>query len=425
MMDNGMNGISVENETYNGTSRRLQQRQVVVITGASSGIGRATALRFAQEGAAVALVARNQDALEIVAREVEARGAEAMVYVADVSDPAQMDTLAAEVAVRFGRIDTWVNNAAVALYAPVENSTYDEFNQIIQVNLMGVVNGSRAALPYMKSQRKGTIINISSVLGERAVALQAAYTASKHAVKGFTEALRLEQHRNKTGVEVVLVLPSSINTPFFNHARSKMGYKPQPIPPVYPPEMVADAIVYASKHPENRVYAGGMGKFLAMVEYLNPKLVDWFMLQNDFIYQQQLSEEVEDGLDNLYSPMYGQGRIEGDFGSMTKPTSLYTRLVSMNPIPLSRLLMAAPLLLGVVSLLTRRRRKLTRREMLEARLNETVKSAAHVAKDVSGEALHVMGKAANIAGHVAKDVGEDALDKVEKARKQVLRELSR
>jgi hypothetical protein len=221
---------------------------------------------------------------------------------------------------------------------------------LIQVNLMGVVNGSKAALPFMKSQQKGTIINVSSALGERAVPLLGAYSAAKHAVKGFTEAMRLEQQRNKTGVNVVLVLPSSINTPFFNHARSKMGYKPHPIPPVYKPEVVADAMFYAAHHPMRRVYAGGGGKLFALIEYLNPGLLDWYMLQNDYIYRQQLSEEVEDGLDNLFAPMNGRGRIEGDFGSIARP-SLYTRLVSMNP--LSRVLMFAPVVIG--ALLLRRR----------------------------------------------------------------------
>lgn len=382
-------------QNQNGTNRH---QHVVVITGASSGIGRATALRFAREGAKVVLVARNEQALQEVAREVEARGGEALVYMADVSDPAQMDALAAETASRFGRIDTWINNAAISIYAPVENTTYDEFNQIVQVNLMGVVNGSKAALPYMKSQQKGTIINISSGLGERGVALQSAYSATKHAVKGFTESMRMEQQRNKTGVQVTTVLPASINTPFFNHARSKMGYKPQPIPPVYPPEMVAEALFYASHHPQRRVYAGGMSKFLAVMEYLNPALVDWFLLQNDFIYQQQLSSEMEDGLDNMYSPMYGIGRVEGDFAKMTKPTSLYTSLIGMNPF--SRILMFAPVIVGAASaLLLRKRRKPTPQQLVEARLGE----AAHTAKDVVGGAVYTAGK----------------------VRKQILRELAR
>jgi short-subunit dehydrogenase len=355
-------------QRQNGT----KPRQVVVITGASSGIGRATALKFGEKHAAVVLVARNEQALHEVARDVQARGGEPLVFPADVSDPQQMENVAAETALRFGRIDTWINNASVVIYAPVENTTYEEFNQVMQVNLMGVVNGSKAALPYMKSQQNGTIINVSSGLGERGIALLSAYCAAKHAVKGFTESLRMEQQRNKTGVNVTLVLPASINTPFFNHARSKMGYKPKPIPPVYSPEMVADSIVYASHHPQRRIYAGGMSKFLALVEYLNPNLLDWFLLQGDFIYQQQLSDEVEDGLDNLYAPMNGIGRIEGDFGNQTKP-SLYTRLVTMNP--LSRLLMFTPFVVG--ALLLRNRKPQTTQEKIEAKFDEVIDGAKH------------------------------------------------
>jgi len=205
--------------------------QVVVITGASSGIGREAALRFGERGASVVLAARTGAALREVAREVERLGGRACVVATDVAEWDQVERLALEAVDSFGRIDTWVNNAAASEYATVEEMTVGEIERQIQVILVSQIYGMKAALPHMKRRGQGTIINNASGFAKRSVPLQAAYCAAKHGIKGFTDALRLELKHEKSGVNVTLLMPSSINTPFFGHARSRLGAKPRPVPP--------------------------------------------------------------------------------------------------------------------------------------------------------------------------------------------------
>ncbi|NLX08125.1 MAG: SDR family oxidoreductase, partial [Chloroflexi bacterium] len=307
--------------------RRLNE-QVVVITGASSGIGRQTALQFGEAGASVVLAARNETALHEVAEQIRQHGGQAMVVVTDVAQWSQVEHLAQQAASTFGRIDTWINDASVALYAPVEDATVEELERIIQVDLLDMIYGVKAVLPHMKRQGYGTIINVGSVLSERSVPLQAAYNAAKHGVKGFTETLRMEMKHHKTGIDVTLIMPASINTPFFNHARSKLGVKPQPIPPVYEPKLVADAILHAAQNPKRTIHAGGAGVMMGALQRISPRLTDRFMLMRGNMFKQQKTDQPDDGQDNLYAPFQGQGRVQGDFSS--KP-SLYTRLVTLRP----------------------------------------------------------------------------------------------
>lgn len=329
-------------------SRPLKQ-QVIVITGASTGIGRETALSAAGRGAAVVLAARGKEALEQVAVQVRAGGGRAHVVVTDVTDPAQVEHLAAEAVAHFGRIDTWVNNAGVAEYATVAQMTPDEIEQIIRTDLIGTIYGCKAALPHLRRAGGGTIINVGSGFSDRAVPLQSVYCAAKHGVKGFTEALRLEMMRENTGIHVTLVLPSPVNTPLFEHARSKVGVKPKPIGPVYEPEVVADAILLAAEHPRRDVYAGGTAKLLSVLESISPGLLDWLMVHNDWGARQQLTDEPDDGRDNLFQPM-PNGREGGQGGDgrrhRARSFSVYTRVVERHPLA-SRLLLGA-MALGVV-----------------------------------------------------------------------------
>jgi short-subunit dehydrogenase len=329
---------------------RPLNEQVVVITGASSGIGRETAIELGNKHASVVLAARSETALSEVAKEVERLGGKAHVVVTDVAEWEQVNRLAQEAVNRFGRIDTWVNNAAVAEYATVEEMTVEEINRIIQVILMGQIYGMKAALPHMKREREGTIINVASVVAERSVPLQAAYCAAKHGIKGFTEALRLELAHEHSGINVTLIMPSSINTPLFAHARSKLGVMPKPIPPVYEPRVVAEAILYAAEHPQRDVVVGG-GKMLSTMERISPSLVDWFMLQGGRMFKQQKTNRPDDGKDNLFAPMNGTGSTTGEFGERSKSTSLFTRELELHP-NRKRLLVAA----GLLGLLTLARR---------------------------------------------------------------------
>lgn len=304
--------------------------QVVVITGASSGIGRETALEFARRGARLVLAARNQQALDALAGEVHRLGGTALAVRTDVSDFDQVSALAARAAERFGRIDTWVNNASVSTYGTVEQMDVGELRRVIEVNLLGEIHGMKAALPHLR-RNGGTIINVSSTLGKRAVALQAAYCAAKHGVVAFGEALRLELRHEKVPVHIVDVLPSSINTPLFQHARSKIGVLPQPIPPVYEPRVVAEAIVGAAARPVRQVFAGFTGRLLEAGQRISPALVDWYLLGPGRIVDNQKTDRPDDGVDNLDQPSHGPGSSTGEFGQRSKTTSLYTRWLGLHP----------------------------------------------------------------------------------------------
>jgi short-subunit dehydrogenase len=304
--------------------------QVIVITGASSGIGRATALRFGKMGATVVLAARNVIGLEETAREIQSEGGQPHVVPTDVAEWPQVERLALHAVEMFGRIDTWVNNAGVAVYATAENTTVEETSRVLQVNFMGIVHGVKAVLPYMRQQGYGTIINLGSVESKRALPYHSAYTASKHAVKAYTDSLRMELQREKSGINVTLILPAGINTPFFNHARSKFGVKPMPVPPVYAPELVAEAIVTAAQHPQRDIYVGGAGMFLAILERISPALSDRVMTTGGTMFKLQKTNEPDNGVDTLFETIPEVGRIHGDFSNITKP-SMYTRFFELMP----------------------------------------------------------------------------------------------
>ncbi|MDT7580305.1 MAG: hypothetical protein QOK35_1569 [Pseudonocardiales bacterium] len=222
--------------------------QVVVVMGASSGIGRATALRFAERGAAVVVAARGEPGLKSLVTEIEAGGGRATAVVADVTDPAQMTAVAERAVAEYGRLDTWVHMAGVLLVAGFDDTTPEEFARVLQVNLLGQVHGAKAALPHLRRDG-GAFISMSSMGAQRGIPLQTAYCSSKHGIDGFLEALRVELQRDGVPVSVTQVMPGTINTPLFDNARTKTGFKPIAPPPAYPARVVADAIVHAAAHP--------------------------------------------------------------------------------------------------------------------------------------------------------------------------------
>lgn len=307
------------------------EQQVVVIVGASQGIGRETALQMAMRGASLVLAARNEEALTEVAREVERLGGQAEVVATDVSEWPQVERLAQRAVERFGRIDTWVNDAAVSSYGTLDQFEPEELERVVRINLLGHMFGTRAAIPQLRAAGGGTIINVGSALSERAVPLQAPYVATKHGVKGLTEAVRMELEHEGSGIHVTLVMPSSINTPLFSQALSKMGVRPAPIPPVYEPRVVAEAILHAAEHPMRDVVVGGMGKLMTVGQRLSPSLVDRYMLLGGQMFSQQRTEKPDDGSTNLFQPAGGTGSVTGEFGEGSKAVSLYTRHLELHP----------------------------------------------------------------------------------------------
>lgn len=325
--------------------------QVVVITGASQGIGRETALLFAARGASVVVAARNEEALRELVNQIETLGGRAELVVADVAEYRDVERIGARAIDRFGRVDTWVNNAAVSIYATVEQLEPDEMERLVRVNLLGQMYGSKVAVSLMKPRRRGTIINVGSALSDRAIPLQSAYVASKHGIAGFSEALRLELMHDQAGIDVVLILPSSINTPLFAFARSKLGVQPMPVPPVYEPAVVAEAMCHAAEHGGREIVVGGWGKLLTLGQWLSPSLVDRYMLHGDRMFEQQKTGRPDDRRDNLFEPSTGPGATTGKFGAGAKGSSLYTRHLELHPI--RKRAVVAALMLAAATLIRR------------------------------------------------------------------------
>jgi short-subunit dehydrogenase len=257
------------------------EEQVIVITGASSGIGLATAREAARAGAAVVMCARNSDALHAAASELEREGARADAIVADVARLEDVERVAMQALRRFGRIDTWVNNAGVTIYGRLADVPLADQRRLFDVNFWGVVHGSHVAVRHM-GERGGALINVGSTLSERAVPLQGMYSATKHAVKGYTDALRMELERDDIPISVSLIKPGSIDTMYELHGKSYLHSRPQNPPPYYTPQVVARAILHCAEHPTRELYAGGGGKALAVLGRLAPRLTDRIMERTMF-----------------------------------------------------------------------------------------------------------------------------------------------
>jgi short-subunit dehydrogenase len=283
--------------------------QVLVITGASSGIGRTTARLAAEAGARVVLAARDRRALEDAVGECEEAGGEAVAVPCDVTRERDVQRLAREAARAFGGIDTWVNNAGTSIYGRLDRVPIDDLRRLMDVNFWGVVYGSRVAVPLLAEQGGGVLVNVGSVLSERAIPLQGMYCATKHAVKGFTDALRMEVEAAGLPVSVSLVKPASIGTPFYDVAQNYMDRRPRPIPPVYAPEVAARAIVACATRRTREVYAGGAAKALAASGGLAPRLTDRVMERTLFRLQRS-DDEPTAARSNLYRAL-DQGTERG------------------------------------------------------------------------------------------------------------------
>jgi NAD(P)-dependent dehydrogenase (short-subunit alcohol dehydrogenase family) len=295
--------------------------RVVAITGASAGVGRATARMFAEQGADVALIARGRDGLEAAAREIEALGRRALVIPCDVADANAVLAAAEQIERDLGPIDVWVNNAMVSVFAPIIDTTPEEFRRVTEVTYLGYVHGTLAALRVMRPRDRGTIVQVGSALAARSIPLQSAYCAAKHAVTGFTESLRSELLHDKSNVHVTEVQLPAINTPQFGWSRAKLPNKPQPVPPIYQPEVAAKAIVYAAAHRRRQLWVGFPVVKAMVGEKVAPAIADRYLASRGYDGQ-QTDEPIGERRDNLYEPLPGDAGAHGTFSSRAKKQSL-------------------------------------------------------------------------------------------------------
>jgi NAD(P)-dependent dehydrogenase (short-subunit alcohol dehydrogenase family) len=324
--------------------------QVMVITGASSGIGLVTAREAARAGARVVLAARNGPDLERAVAGIRQSGGRAIHVVTDVSDTANVDALGAAAIAEFGRVDTWVNNAAASMYGRLADLPIADMHRQMDVNFWGQVYGSLTAVRHMK-RTGGALINVGSVLSDRAIPLQGIYCAAKHAIKAFTDTLRMELEHAGWPIAVTLVKPASIDTPFFEKARTYLGKEPQPVPPVYAPEVVSAVILHAAQHPVRELIAGGSGAKLSAARFA-PRMADRYMERWTF-GSQTTSEPSRGRPDNLYAPVADDGGERGrNWRGHTRRSSVYTN-AALHPARAATVLGVTGL--GLVALATRRR----------------------------------------------------------------------
>jgi short-subunit dehydrogenase len=291
--------------------------QVVVVTGASAGVGRAAARAFAREGAAVGLIARGKERLEAAAGELERSHA----VSADVADADAVERAAAEIEEVLGPIDVWVNNAMATVFAPIMTTTPDEFRRATEVTYLGSVWGTQAALRRMLPRDRGVIVQVGSALAYRGIPLQAAYCGSKHALQGFLESLRAELLHDGSNVRVTMVQLPALNTPQFTWSRSKMPRRAQPVPPIYQPEVAADAIVWAANNPQRELMVAWPTIKTVYGNAVAPGLVDRYLAKNGYDAQQTDEPEHHDRPDNLFEPVPGNQGAHGPFDDRARGRS--------------------------------------------------------------------------------------------------------
>jgi short-subunit dehydrogenase len=304
--------------------------QTIVITGATSGIGLATVHMAAQRGARLVLAARNEQALWTLAEEIRSRGGQATYAAADVGVKDQVDDVAQAAITAFGGFDTWINNAAVSIFGRLDEVPIEDMRRLFETNFWGVVHGSLAAVRHFKQRGgPGKIINLGSILGERAIPIQGIYSASKHAVAGFTEALRIEMDAERLPVSITLIKPSAIDTPYKDHAKNFMDRAPINPPPVYEAEVVGRAILHACEHRTRDLMVGGFGRLIDLASGLAPRATDHIMARLMPWLQRSSEPPKPREQHTLHRP--GEGLSEHAHYPVTRKSSIYTRAM-MQPV---------------------------------------------------------------------------------------------
>ena len=303
--------------------------QVVAITGASSGIGRAIARAFGSAGAKVGLIARGIDGLNAAAAEIRSAGGEALVLPCDVSNAEQVEKAAQALMSAYGRIDVWINDAMVSVFSPALEMTPDEFRRVMEVNYLGTVHGTLAALRFMQHAGEGVIIQIGSALVYRSIPLQSAYCASKAAIRGFTDSLRCELIHGRSRVKLCMLQLPAVNTPQFDVVRTRLPRHPQPVPPIFQPEMIARAALHLARHPRREMWVGWPAAKAIFAQKFIGGLLDKYLAR--FGWESQMDQRRIDPRarhDNLFQPLPGDRGAHGDFDARAKPSSalLWARL---------------------------------------------------------------------------------------------------
>ena len=287
--------------------------EVVVITGASAGVGRATAQRFAKEGAHIGLIARGIDGLEGARKDVERLGGKALVIPVDVADADKVEAAAAQIEAEFGHIDIWINNAMTSVFSPIKEMTADEFRRVTEVTYLGYVYGTLAALKRMLPRDRGVIVQVGSALAYRGIPLQSAYCAAKHAIQGFCDSLRCELIHDNSNVKVTMLQMPAFNTPQFGWVKSRLPRKAQPVPPIFQPEVAAEAVYFAAHKPRREFYVGMPSVEAIVANKIAPGLLDRYLARTGYDSQQYDGPEDQTRPNNLWQPLPGDHGAHGAF----------------------------------------------------------------------------------------------------------------
>jgi NADP-dependent 3-hydroxy acid dehydrogenase YdfG len=323
-------------------ARRVFQGKVVVVTGASAGVGRAIARAFGGQGARVGLLARNVDALENAASEIRAAGGEALVLPTDVAAADAVEAAADAVVARWGRIDVWVNDAMVSVFSPVMETTPDEYRRVTEVTYLGYVHGTRAALRHMLPRDEGHVIMVGSALAYRSIPLQSAYCAAKAAIRAFTDSLRCELIHDRRRVKVSAVHLPAVNTPQFEYVRTRLPGHPQPVPPIYQPEVIARAVLHVARHPTRELWVSWSAAKAILGQKVIPGLLDRYLGRIGYRAQQAPRPPEAGRPDNLDAPVPGDKGAHGEFDALARGRS-FTTWLRLRRTPLAAALAAAGL----------------------------------------------------------------------------------
>jgi NAD(P)-dependent dehydrogenase (short-subunit alcohol dehydrogenase family) len=307
--------------SQSGNGGRDRSPRVVVITGASAGVGRATARTFAHRGCRIGLLARGRDGLEGARREVEELGGQALVLPADVADPEQVEAAAVAVDREFGPVDVWVNNAMLSVFSPVKQMQPEEYRRVTEVTYLGYVYSTLAALRRMLPRDEGIIIQVGSALAYRGIPLQSAYCAAKHAIQGFCDSLRAELIHDCSHVRLTMVQMPALNTPQFGWVKSRLPRKAQPVPPIFQPEVAAEAIAWAADHDRRELYVGWPTVEAIVGNKLAPGWLDHYLARHGFDSQMTGEPEDPNRRDNLWQPVPGDHEAHGTFDRLARSSS--------------------------------------------------------------------------------------------------------